>query len=97
MIKTMTIGPYVLNGSKILFMKRNLGEHSVNIYFDNYEFVLASNGISIKSLFNVCGSVSDAKEGQFYIFVTDENGKGYRFDSDEHDFADRIVDLFRAV
>lgn len=97
MIKTMTIGPYVLNGSKILFMKRNLGEHSVNIYFDNYEFVLASNGISIKSLFNVCGSVSDAKEGQFYIFVTDENGKGYRFDSDEPDFADRIVDLFRAV
>lgn len=93
----MTIGPYVLNGSKILFMKRNLGEHSVNIYFDNYEFVLASNGISIKSLFNVCGSVSDAKEGQFYIFVTDENGKGYRFDSDEPDFADRIVDLFRAV
>lgn len=97
MIKTMTIGPYVLNGSKILFMKRNLGEHSVNIYFDNYEFVLASNGISIKSLFNVCGSVRDVDEGQFYIFVTDENGKGYRFDSDEPDFADRIVDLFRAV
>ena len=97
MIKTMAFGPYVLNGSKILFMKRDIGDRTVSIYFDNYEFVLASNGISIKSLFNVCGSVRDVKEGQFYIFITDENGKHHRFDSDEPDFAERIVDLFRAV
>lgn len=97
MIKTMSFGPYVLNGSKILFMKRDIGDRTVSIYFDNYEFVLASNGISIKSLFNVCGSVRDVKEGQFYIFITDENGKDHRFDSDEPDFAERIVDLFRAV
>ena len=93
----MSFGPYVLNGSKILFMKRDIGDRTVSIYFDNYEFVLASNGISIKSLFNVCGSVRDVKEGQFYIFITDENGKDHRFDSDEPDFAERIVDLFRAV
>ena len=97
MIKTMTIGPYVLNGSKILFMKRNPGDHAVDIYFDNYEFILTPSSISIKSLFNVCGSVRDVKEGQFYIFITDENDKDYRFDSDEPDFAERIVDLFRAV
>ena len=97
MIKTLTIGPYVLNGSKILFMKRNPGDHAVNIFFDNYEFILTPSDISIRSLFNVCGSVRDVKEGQFYIFVTDENGKDYRFDSDEPDFAERIVDLFQAV
>lgn len=97
MIKTMTIGPYVLNGSKILFMKRNPGDHAVDIYFDNYEFVLTPSSISIKSLFNVCGTVGNVKEGQFYIFITDENGKDHRFDSDEPDFAERIVDLFQAV
>lgn len=97
MIKTMSIGPYVLNGSKILFMKRNLGDHAVNIYFDNYEFVLTPNSISIKSLFNVCGTVGTVNEGQFYIFVTDENNKHHRMDSTEPDFADKIVNLFRAV
>ena len=61
MIKTMTIGPYTFNGSKILFLKRDLVRYveksstefyfgagnvvesdAVKIYFDNYEFILAS-------------------------------------------------------
>ena len=93
----MTIGPYVLNGSKILFMKRNPGDHTVNIYFDNYEFVLTPNSISIKSLFNVCGTIGNVKEGQFYIVVTDEKNESHRIDSTEPNFADRIVELFQAV
>ena len=97
MIKTMSFGPYVLNGSKILFMKRDIGDRTVSIYFDNYEFVLASNGISIKSLFNVCGTVGQSNGGQFYIFVTDEKNECHSINSGDPNFADRIVELFQAV
>lgn len=97
MIKTMSIGPYVLNGSKILFMERNPVDRAVNIYFDNYEFVLASNSISIKSLFNVCGTVGKVNEGQFFVLVTDKNNESHRIDSDDPNFADRIVNLFQEV
>lgn len=97
MIKTMSFEPYTLNGSKILFIKKNPGIHAVNIYFDNYEFVLASDSISIKSLFNVSGSVGHVKEGSFYIFVTDGNNISHRICSAEPDFADQIINLFRTV
>lgn len=97
MIKTMTIGPYTLKGSKILFMKKDPGDNIVHIYFDNYEFVLASNSITIRSLFNVCGRVDNIRDGQFYIFVIDGSNEVHNISSIEPDFADRIVGLFRAV
>ena len=93
MIKTMTIGPYVLNGSKISFMRRDPLGHTFYIYIDNYEFSLTPHGIS---LYDGEGRLVTLINGLFYIFITDENGKEHSFDSDE-DFAESIVDLFRAV
>ena len=94
MIKKLSIGPYVLNGSKILFMKRNLVDQAINIYFDNYEFVLSPSRMSIRSLFNVCGTVGEVKEGQFNIFVTDEKNECHSINSTEPNFAGRIIDFF---
>lgn len=94
MIKKMSIGPYVLNGSNILFMKRNPVNQAINIYFDNYEFILTPSSMSIKSLFNVCGTVGEVKEGQFNIFVTDEKNECRSINSTEPNFASRIIDLF---
>ena len=112
MIKTMTIGPYTLNGSKILFMKQDrvrymeasstdfsFEEHSfveldaVKIYFDNYEFILSSKRLEIKSQF----TAGDNVDGPFDIFVNDENGKDLVINSVDPNFAGRIVDLFRVV
>lgn len=89
----MTIGPYVLNGSKISFMRRDPLNHTFSIYIDNYEFRLTPHGIS---LCDGEGCLA-RKDGRIYIFITDENGKDHSFDSYEPNFAERIVDLFRAV
>ncbi len=116
MIKTITIGPYVLNGSKILFMKQDrvryveasstafsfeersvVESDAVKIYFDNYEFILSSRRLEIKSQFNTSGSAGDIINGPFDIFVNDENGKDHVINSDEPNFAGGIVDSFRAV
>lgn len=112
MIKMMTIGPYVLNGSKILFMKqdrvryveasstafsRDVESDAVKIYFDNYEFILSSRRLKIQSSFDTDTYVGEIIKGPFDIFVNDENGKDHVINSDEPNFAGGIVDLFRAV
>lgn len=111
----MTIGPYVLNGSKILFMKqdrvryveapstafsfekRSVELNAVIIYFDNYEFILSSRRLEIKSQFDTTGGAGDIINGSFNIFVNDENGEDHLINSGEPNFAGRIVDLFQAV
>ncbi len=109
----MTIGPYVLNGSKILFMKQDrvryveesstafscdvVESDGVKIYFDNYEFILSSKRLKIQSSFDTNTYVGEIINGPFDIFVNDENGKDHVINSDEPNFAERIVDLFRAV